>query len=154
MEGLQLEGLRLEGWLRLKRRVEMPSKSKAQARLIQAVAHGWKPKGRVKPPVPVATAREAVVAAFTASTDILAGQLDDTCPVLMNGATYMADLMGGQKTGLFYDQRPNHAFAARLAQGAKVLDVFTHVGGFALAALAGGAASALAVDASASALAT
>ena len=74
-------------------------------------------------------------------------------PVPMNGATYMADLMGGQKTGLFYDQRENHAFAARLARGARVLDVFTHVGGFALAALAGGAVSALAVDASAPALA-
>jgi len=74
-------------------------------------------------------------------------------PVPMNGATYMADLMGGQKTGLFFDQRENHAFAARLAQGAKVLDVFSHVGGFALAALAGGAVSALAVDASAPALA-
>ncbi len=60
-------------------------------------------------------------------------------PVQMNGATYLADLMGGQKTGLFFDQRPNHEFAARLAQGARVLDVFSHVGGFALAALAGGA---------------
>lgn len=74
-------------------------------------------------------------------------------PVPMNGASYMADLMGGQKTGLFFDQRPNHAFAARLARGARVLDVFSHVGGFALAALAGGAVSALAVDASAPALA-
>jgi 23S rRNA (cytosine1962-C5)-methyltransferase len=74
-------------------------------------------------------------------------------PVPMNGAVYMADLMGGQKTGLFFDQRPNHAFAARLAKGARVLDVFAHVGGFALAALAQGAVSALAVDASAPALA-
>jgi len=73
-------------------------------------------------------------------------------PVPMNGATYMADVLGGQKTGLFFDQRPNHAFAARLAKGARVLDVFSHVGGFALAALAGGAGSALAVDASATAL--
>ena len=73
-------------------------------------------------------------------------------PVPMNGATYMADLTGGQKTGLFYDQRPNHAFAARLAAGARVLDVFSHVGGFALAALAGGAERALAVDGSAPAL--
>lgn len=71
----------------------------------------------------------------------------------MNGATYMADVTGGQKTGLFFDQRPNHAFAARLAQGARVLDMFAHVGGFGLAALAGGAVSALAVDASAAALA-
>jgi 23S rRNA (cytosine1962-C5)-methyltransferase len=74
-------------------------------------------------------------------------------PVPMNGATYMADLMGGQKTGLYFDQRANHAFAASLARGGRVLDVFSHVGGFALAALAGGAVQALAVDASAAALA-
>ena len=69
-------------------------------------------------------------------------------PVPMNGATYMADLTGGQKTGLFFDQRPNHAFAASLARGARVLDVFSHVGGFGLAALANGAESALCVDGS------
>ncbi len=74
-------------------------------------------------------------------------------PVPMNGATYMADVMGGQKTGLFYDQRPNHAFVAGLARDARVLDMFSHVGGFGLAALAGGAISALCVDGSAPALA-
>ncbi|UWQ80662.1 class I SAM-dependent rRNA methyltransferase [Leisingera sp. S132] len=74
-------------------------------------------------------------------------------PVQMNGATYMADLTGGQKTGLFFDQRENHAFAARLtAPGAKVLDVFSHVGGFGLAMLAGGAGQATCVDGSAAAL--
>ena len=86
-------------------------------------------------------------------TALLCGALNGPLAVPMNGATYMADLTGGQKTGLFYDQRPNHAFAARLARGARVLDVFSHVGGFALAALAGGASSALAVDASDAALA-
>ncbi len=74
---------------------------------------------------------------------------DGPIPVLMNGATYMADVMGGQKTGIFFDQRPNQAFAARVGQGGRVLDVFSHVGGFGLAALAGGAASVLAVDGSA-----
>ncbi|WP_415920369.1 RSP_2647 family RNA methyltransferase [Tateyamaria sp. SN6-1] len=72
--------------------------------------------------------------------------------VPMNGATYLADVMGGQKTGLFFDQRPNHAFAQRLASGARVLDVFSHVGGFGLAALAGGAAHVTAVDGAAPAL--
>ena len=72
--------------------------------------------------------------------------------VPMNGATYLADVTGGQKTGLFFDQRPNHAFAGNLAQGARVLDVFSHVGGFGLAALAGGDASELCVDGSAPAL--
>lgn len=85
-------------------------------------------------------------------TQLLQGVLEGPVPVLMNGATYMADLLGGQKTGLFYDQRPNHAFAASLARGVDVLDVFSHVGGFGLAALAAGATSALSVDGSAPAL--
>ena len=72
--------------------------------------------------------------------------------VPMNGATYLADLMGGQKTGLFFDQRPNQAFAQRLAKDASVLDVFSHVGGFGLAALAAGAVRATCVDGSAAAL--
>ncbi|NQY60818.1 RSP_2647 family RNA methyltransferase [Cognatishimia sp.] len=84
---------------------------------------------------------------------LLGAAPDAPVPVLMNGATYMADLTGGQKTGLFFDQRPNHAFAASLSKGARVLDVFSHVGGFALAALAGGAAQATSVDGSAAALA-
>lgn len=98
------------------------------------------------------TGRSRGLEGLAEETVLLSGAVDAPIPVPMNGATYMADLMGGQKTGLFYDQRPNHAFAARLARGARVLDVFTHVGGFALAALAGGAKSALAVDASAAAL--
>ena len=83
---------------------------------------------------------------------ILRGQVNGPVKVPMNRATYLADVTGGQKTGLFFDQRENHAFAARLARGARVLDVFSHVGGFALAALAAGATSALAVDGSAPAL--
>ena len=99
------------------------------------------------------TGRSRGLEGLVEETVILTGAVDGPVPVPMNGATYLADVTGGQKTGLFYDQRPNHAFAARLARGARVLDVFTHVGGFALAALAGGAESALAVDASAAALA-
>ncbi|MGB3177029.1 MAG: class I SAM-dependent rRNA methyltransferase [Albidovulum sp.] len=100
-----------------------------------------------------ATGRSRTLEGLSEETVVLKGALDAPLQVPMNGATYMADLLGGQKTGLFFDQRPNHAFAARLAKGAKVLDVFAHVGGFSLAALAAGAAQALAVDASATALA-
>lgn len=70
----------------------------------------------------------------------------------MNGATYLADVVTGQKTGLFYDQRENHAFAARLARDKGCLDVFSHVGGFGLAALAGGARDVLAIDGAQAAL--
>ena len=99
-----------------------------------------------------ATGRARGLEGLDEETGIIAGRIDGPLPVPMNGATYLADLLGGQKTGLFYDQRPNHAFAARLAGDARVLDVFSHVGGFSLAALAGGATSALAVDGSAPAL--
>ncbi|MRX51403.1 methyltransferase [Paracoccus sp. S-4012] len=86
-------------------------------------------------------------------TEVLAGTAPDApIEVPMNGAIYLADLTGGQKTGLFFDQRPNHAFAQRLARGREVLDVFAHVGGFGLAALAAGATRALCVDGSAAAL--
>lgn len=86
-------------------------------------------------------------------TEVLAGAVPAPIEVPMNGAVYLADLTGGQKTGLFYDQRFNQNFAQRLARGARVLDVFSHVGGFGLAALAGGADHATCVDGSASALA-
>ncbi len=100
-----------------------------------------------------ASGRARALEGLDGVSEMLTGAIDAPIRVPMNGATYMADLIGGQKTGLFYDQRRNHAFAARLARGGTVLDVFSHVGGFALTALAGGATSALSVDASADALA-
>ena len=99
-----------------------------------------------------ATGRARSLEGLGEETLVLRGALDGPVPVPMNGAIYMADLTGGQKTGIFYDQRDNHAFAARLAKGGRVLDVFSHVGGFGLAALAAGAESVLAVDGSEPAL--
>ena len=72
--------------------------------------------------------------------------------VPMNGAIYFADVAEGQKTGIFYDQRPNHHFVQKLSSGKKVLDVFSHVGGFGLAAMANGAAEVTCVDGSQPAL--
>lgn len=100
-----------------------------------------------------ASGRARTLEGLDDASSVVTGTLDGLIEVPMNGATYLADLLEGQKTGLFFDQRPNHAFAARLAKDARVLDVFSHVGGFGLAALAGGAANALAVDGSEAALA-
>ena len=72
--------------------------------------------------------------------------------VPMNGAIYKADVLGGQKTGLFYDQRHNQKFVAGLASDKVVLDVFCHVGGFGLAAIAAGASKVSFVDSSTKAL--
>lgn len=69
-----------------------------------------------------------------------------------NGARFLADPAAGQKTGWFFDQRDNRAFAAKLARGRSVVDIYTHTGGFAIQAALGGAESVLAVDRSAPAL--
>jgi len=84
--------------------------------------------------------------------EVVRGALDG--PVAVETATgrLHADIQEGQKTGVYFDQFPNHAFVASLAKDKRVLDVFAHTGGFALAALGAGAASALAVDGSARAL--
>jgi len=68
------------------------------------------------------------------------------------GVRFLADLAGGQKTGWFYDQRDNRRFMASLSRGARVLDVYSHTGGFAIHAAAAGADSVTAVDRSAPAL--
>jgi 23S rRNA (cytosine1962-C5)-methyltransferase len=68
------------------------------------------------------------------------------------GLRFPVDLLGGQKTGWFFDQRPNRAMVARLAAGASVLDAFCHLGGFGLAAAAAGAASVTLLDRSEHAL--
>jgi 23S rRNA (cytosine1962-C5)-methyltransferase len=69
-----------------------------------------------------------------------------------NGVTYLADLWTGQKTGWFYDQRDNRAFAASLSRDRTVLDVYSYTGGFALACARAGARSVVAVDGSKAAL--
>lgn len=99
------------------------------------------------------TGRSRALEGLEETREVLLGEPPvEPIPVPMNGATYMADLMGGQKTGLFFDQRPNHAFLQNFASEQRVLDVFSHVGGFGLAALAAGAKSVLAVDGSEPAL--
>ena len=99
-----------------------------------------------------ASGRSRSLEGLDEESSVWSGAVDGVLPVQMNNATYMADLIGGQKTGLFFDQRPNHAFAQRLSKGARVLDVFSHVGGFGLAALAAGADHAVAIDGSQPAL--
>lgn len=69
------------------------------------------------------------------------------------GLWFEADVVAGQKTGHFLDQRDNRALAASLARGRRVLDVFASTGGFTVHAAAGGAAEVVSVDLSAPTLA-
>ena len=66
-----------------------------------------------------------------------------------HGLLYAVDLVQGQKTGLYLDQRENRKAAARYLRGRRVLDMFCYTGGFGLAAAAlGGAREVLGVDSS------
>ena len=85
-------------------------------------------------------------------TRILAGDLDGPVAIRMNGFQMEADLLGGQKTGVFLDQRENYLATARYATG-NALDCFTSTGGFALH-LSRTCEQVEAVDSSAAALAT
>ncbi|CAB4885053.1 unannotated protein [freshwater metagenome] len=79
-----------------------------------------------------------------------------TAPVLFreNGLTFEADVVHGQKTGHFLDQRDNRAKVRGLARDAKVLDVFACTGGFSVYAAAGGARAVHSIDISAASLET
>lgn len=62
---------------------------------------------------------------------VLAGEIPERVEISMNGLKLQADLLRGQKTGVYLDQRENYLAAAKHARG-RVLDVFTSAGGFAL----------------------
>jgi 23S rRNA (cytosine1962-C5)-methyltransferase len=83
---------------------------------------------------------------------VVEGSLEGPVEFSFNGLRWEADLLGGQKTGGFLDQRENYAAAARYARG-RALDAFTCTGGFALH-LARACESVEGVEASAEALAT
>jgi 23S rRNA (cytosine1962-C5)-methyltransferase len=79
------------------------------------------------------------------------GEIPASVEVGMNGLRFRADLLHGQKTGSFLDQRENYVAAARYA-GGKALDCFTSTGGFAMH-MASRCESVEAVDSSTDALA-
>ena len=84
--------------------------------------------------------------------DVLRGTLEQTI-VSENGVKFKIDLLSGQKTGIFLDQRDNRKAIRRYVKSAKVLDCFCNEGGFSLNAVEGGAEIVHGVDSSDSAIA-
>ena len=83
---------------------------------------------------------------------LASGGLDGAVEVNEGSLKFFADLMGGQKTGWFFDQRDNRAFLASLADGVRMLDVYCYSGAFAVAGAVAGASEVLAFDRSEAAL--
>ncbi len=73
---------------------------------------------------------------------------DTNVEIRENGIRYLVDVMDGQKTGFFLDQKYNRLAIQKLCRGKRVLDCFTHTGSFALNAAAAGAREVIGVDAS------
>lgn len=71
---------------------------------------------------------------------------------LENGLTFSADVINGQKTGFFLDQRDNRQKVGDLSKQKSVLNVFAYTGGFSLYALRGGASHVVSLDLSKPAL--
>ena len=88
-----------------------------------------------------------------AEVKVAKGEIAGPIEMIENGARFVVDLQGGQKTGWFFDQRDNRAAVSRLAAGARVLDLYAYGGGFAIASARAGAKEVIAVDRSAPALA-
>jgi len=84
--------------------------------------------------------------------DIGYGELNAPVITREAGLEFEVDIIGGQKTGWFYDQRANRDLLAPLVREARMLDVFSYLGGWGLRAAAAGAREVTCVDASASAV--
>ncbi len=78
----------------------------------------------------------------------------DFVDVVENGIHYQINIVEGQKSGFYCDQRENRALTAKYVSGKRVLDCFSYSGGFTLNALQAGAAAVVAVDSSALAIET
>src|SRR5690606_32121906 len=73
--------------------------------------------------------------------------------VTEHGVQFGVDVVAGQKTGFYYDQRDNRSAVARYCSGKRVLDLYCYTGGFGIsAAMIGGASEVLGVDSSAPAV--
>ena len=73
-------------------------------------------------------------------------EFDTDVEIVENGVHYMIDVVNGQKTGFFLDQKYNRLAMQRLCKGKRVLDCFTHMGTFALNAGIAGASEVTGLD--------
>ncbi|MEO8849281.1 MAG: class I SAM-dependent rRNA methyltransferase [Casimicrobiaceae bacterium] len=83
---------------------------------------------------------------------VISGALPSRLLIREHAISYRVDVIDGQKTGFYLDQRDNRRIVGAHAAGRRVLNAFCYTGGFTLAALAGGASSTLSIDSSAPAL--
>ncbi|OGJ57914.1 hypothetical protein A2635_03015, partial [Candidatus Peribacteria bacterium RIFCSPHIGHO2_01_FULL_51_9] len=85
-------------------------------------------------------------------TGLLYGEVPEKVKILENGYKFWVDIIGGQKTGFFLDQRDKRQALTKYVEGKKVLNCFSYTGGFSVYALGADAKQVVSVDASENAL--
>lgn len=78
--------------------------------------------------------------------DFIGEEFDTNVEIVENGVHYIVDVVNGQKTGFFLDQKYNRLAMQRICKGKTVLDCFTHMGTFALNAGIAGATEVTGLD--------
>ncbi len=91
-------------------------------------------------------ANERVKEGLAKVKGFIGDEFDTNVEIVENGVHYMVDVVNGQKTGFFLDQKYNRLAMQRICRGKKVLDCFTHMGTFALNAGIAGAAEVTGLD--------
>ena len=115
----------------------------------EAIEKTLKPRGVVR----MADASVRTLEGLPLVREVWWGEVPERIDVAFEGFQLEANLMGGQKTGLFLDQRFNRRRAEARAKGRRVLDMFAYQGEWTMHAMRGGAREVLAVDSSEAALA-
>ena len=91
-------------------------------------------------------ANERVKEGLSKVKGFIGDEFDTNVEIVENAVHYMVDVVNGQKTGFFLDQKYNRLAMQRICKGKKVLDCFTHMGTFALNAGIAGAAEVTGLD--------
>lgn len=91
-------------------------------------------------------ANERTKEGLTKVKGFIGDEFDTSVEIQENGVRYLVDVVNGQKTGFFLDQKYNRLAMQRICKGKKVLDCFTHMGTFALNAGLAGASDVTGLD--------
>ncbi len=116
---------RYADWLAIQTLSQATDRRKSE--IVDILQELFSPKGIVERNDP----KVRLLEGLEQNVSVLAGEVPAEITALENGVRFHYDLMKGQKTGGFLDQRENRRAAASYASG-EVLDCFTYNGGFAL----------------------
>ncbi len=135
-EGDGLPGLIVDAYADvLVMQVANPGMEKLKFQIAELLIEEWKPRALFEKSTSFMRKKEKLEEVRSH----LYGEKFSEVEVLENELRFSVDVLEGQKTGLFLDQREMRFLIRNLARGKKVLNCFAYTGGFSIAALAGGA---------------